>query len=334
MLKYTIVQKNKARGDKTWYGRVFDTQSKKVQFVSLATGLKYVAEEWMRTRITEEMTGKKDVSGVTVERAAAEYLHTYDGRTNYENTRILMNYVKVYCADNRIGRFTDLSPAACLELFAQLGKLSAVTRRRMLTMCRSWWRWCVRVYEIRGFDNPFDLVRIERPTPAERAFWTPEQLVLWLDAFKSPEDRLAAAFMSYEGLRIHEALKVKGSDMRDGKLYVLGKGKKFASLPIGSKMQEELDRFGHIPQGYIFAHRSTSTWGNKLLRMAAKHPELDFGGKAHPHRFRHSFISNLIRANVNLKAVQQLARHANINITLNLYAHLIPNDLEEAINKI
>ena len=98
MLKYTIVQKNKARGDKTWYGRVFDTQSKKVQFVSLATELKYVAEEWMRTRITEEMTGKKDVSGISIDKASTEYLHTFEGRTGYANTRIMLNHMKVFCA--------------------------------------------------------------------------------------------------------------------------------------------------------------------------------------------------------------------------------------------
>ena len=57
-----------------------------------------------------------------------------------------------------------------------------------------------------------------------------------------------------------------------------------------------------------------------------------FGGKVHLHRFRHSFISNLIRANAcSVRCVAELARHDNVMITLNTYSHLLPSDKEQAL---
>jgi len=51
---------------------------------------------------------------------------------------------------------------------------------------------------------------------------------------------------------------------------------------------------------------------------------------AYYHRFRHSFASNLLRAGRSIKAVQLLMRHENVTLTLNIYGHLLPSDLEEA----
>ena len=55
---------------------------------------------------------------------------------------------------------------------------------------------------------------------------------------------------------------------------------------------------------------------------------------ANNHKFRHSFISNLIRSGINVRAVQQLARHESVDITLNTYSHLLQNDLADAVNAI
>ena len=40
-----------------------------------------------------------------------------------------------------------------------------------------------------------------------------------------------------------------------------------------------------------------------------------------PHVLRHTFCTNLIQKNINIKSLQYLMGHANVNITLNLYSH-------------
>ena len=55
-------------------------------------------------------------------------------------------------------------------------------------------------------------------------------------------------------------------------------------------------------------------------------------GKANPHKFRHSFASNLLRNGANVVAVSKLMRHFSPTITLNTYSHIIPDDLGKTLN--
>jgi site-specific recombinase XerD len=47
---------------------------------------------------------------------------------------------------------------------------------------------------------------------------------------------------------------------------------------------------------------------------------------ANPHRFRHTFASDMIRAGVSLPALMQLMGHTNIQTTL-LYVLVTPQDV-------
>lgn len=54
-----------------------------------------------------------------------------------------------------------------------------------------------------------------------------------------------------------------------------------------------------------------------------------------PHILRHTYITNLILSKADLKTVQYLAGHANIQITLDIYTHLMersPDKLISAVN--
>jgi len=47
------------------------------------------------------------------------------------------------------------------------------------------------------------------------------------------------------------------------------------------------------------------------------------------HDFRHSFATNMVTRCTNIKLAQKLARHANIETTLEIYTHVHPEQLEE-----
>jgi site-specific recombinase XerD len=47
---------------------------------------------------------------------------------------------------------------------------------------------------------------------------------------------------------------------------------------------------------------------------------------AHPHRFRHTFASNMVRVGVSLPALMQLMGHADIQTTL-IYVLVTPQDV-------
>lgn len=53
-----------------------------------------------------------------------------------------------------------------------------------------------------------------------------------------------------------------------------------------------------------------------------------------PHILRHTYITNLLLAGVDLKTVQYLAGHENAKITMDIYAHLTYNKPEDIISKV
>ena len=78
----------------------------------------------------------------------------------------------------------------------------------------------------------------------------------------------------------------------------------------------------------------------RMLRTGEKIPKhnvtiaLDFHPT--PHMLRHTYITRLILAGGNIKTVQYLAGHANVQITLDIYTHLMedrPKDTSAAVLK-
>ncbi len=54
----------------------------------------------------------------------------------------------------------------------------------------------------------------------------------------------------------------------------------------------------------------------------------------HPHALRHSCVAFLIAQNVHAKVISQILGHVNIGITMNLYGHLFPTQLNAAIDDL
>ena len=53
-----------------------------------------------------------------------------------------------------------------------------------------------------------------------------------------------------------------------------------------------------------------------------------------PYILRHTYITNLLLAGVDIKTVQYLAGHECAKITLDIYAHLTYNRPEEILEKV
>ena len=53
-----------------------------------------------------------------------------------------------------------------------------------------------------------------------------------------------------------------------------------------------------------------------------------------PHQLRHTYITNLLLAGVDVKTVQVLAGHEHAKITLDIYAHLTYNQPKDLISKV
>lgn len=81
-------------------------------------------------------------------------------------------------------------------------------------------------------------------------------------------------------------------------------------------------------------HTVTPVLGERAAHNNTVVYSMDF--QVTPHELRHTYITNLLLAGVDIKTVQYLAGHEHARITLDIYAHLTynkPEDLIEKVNK-
>jgi len=55
--------------------------------------------------------------------------------------------------------------------------------------------------------------------------------------------------------------------------------------------------------------------------------------RVHPHLLRHTYGSHLAMAGVDLPTIKELMGHSDISTTM-IYAHLHPDHLKKAVNKL
>lgn len=331
MIRVSLCQRNKARGIFTWYARIFDTETKAIRYESLGTTRKTEAFELMCEKKKSGDYENKFRDMTTLGRVVELYEKDCESRgSNAASVATLHNNLmklkKLF--DRSISDITKMDLVDTLNESTEDCKPS--TYNNIKTTVKTVFRYARDILEL-IVSSPADALKSRKNPSRERDFWTMEQVDAIVRAADTPEYRLCFAFMGYAGLRVHEAVKVRTEDVRDGFLYVVGKGGKFAKIPISSRMREELERYGRNLERYGMTRQEAAYMLKKAARKALGD---SFSGSANPHRLRHSFASNALRAGVNPKTLQKLLRHSCITTTLNIYTHLIDEDLTDEIEKM
>lgn len=331
MIRVSLCQRNKARGILTWYVRIFDTETKEIRYESLGTTKKTAATDLMLAKQAAGEFEKKENDSVTLGKVFDMYITDLESRGSNRQTLSTIGH-SLDALKSIFGKpIAEVTKKDVMEAFSESAAgFKPSTYNNTKTAIKTAFRFAKDVLEVID-SNPADCLKSRRNNSKERDFWTLEQVDSILDATRDPQYRLMFAFMAFAGLRIHEALKLKMSDLRDGYIFVIGKGQKFAKIPISSRLRSELEKVNNV-----FDFKDANRWAvDNALKVSARRALGDtFTGTANPHRFRHSFASNLIRAGVGVKSVQKLMRHSTIQTTLNIYSHLIEEDLAEDIEKM
>lgn len=84
--------------------------------------------------------------------------------------------------------------------------------------------------------------------------------------------------------------------------------------------------------GQKIPHTVTPVLGERAAHNSDVVYSIDF--EVTPHQLRHTYITNLLLAGVDVKTVQYLAGHEHAKITLDIYAHLTYNRPEDLADKV
>lgn len=186
------------------------------------------------------------------------------------------------------------------------------TRHSYYGHLRSLFDW-MRRSGLRPDDPMLDMRAPRRPAQRPRPLAPLEQS----QAIVAADDMTRAFLMLglLAGLRAFEIAKIRGEDITAEAIYVRGKGGKDAMIPTHEllwQLAQTMPARGwwfpspHRGKGHI--HPATVT-----RRITALFRELGIEGST--HRARHSYCTNLMRAGVALRIVQELARHDSLATT-------------------
>ena len=155
---------------------------------------------------------------------------------------------------------------------------------------------------------------------------------------KKYRDTAIVTLMIFCGLRSCEVLSldVNDIDLIDDHLRVRGKGGKERILPFPASVRQALSRYldyerPEVNHSFCFVVLKGPHRGDPLtpagLRTLFRHRRkiLDIDA-ANPHKFRHTFCTNMIRQGVSLAVVQKLMGHSDIEVTMG-YVHLSIDDV-------
>jgi site-specific recombinase XerD len=167
---------------------------------------------------------------------------------------------------------------------------------------------------------------------------TAEQVAKFWASFRNLRDFAVVGLMLLDGLRSSEVLALQIEDLKlaDAQLHVLGKGRKSRILPLPGEIMEVLQSYLRVerpltnsPSLFVSlkGHRRGQPMTPAGLRSLFRHHRLRSEVlAANPHRFRHTFGADMVRAGISLPALQHLMGHSQIHTTM-LYVQLAPQDV-------
>jgi integrase/recombinase XerD len=157
-------------------------------------------------------------------------------------------------------------------------------------------------------------------------------------SFRTSRDLAIVGLMLLQGLRSAEVLALNWDDLllAEAQLRVHGKGNKLRFLPLAPETIQLLDHYLRLERPHpcsaaLFVLLKGVARGTRMtpagLRSLFRYHRRTTGiHLANPHRFRHTFASDMVRAGMSLPALMQLMGHADIQTTLR-YVQITPQDV-------
>jgi integrase/recombinase XerD len=162
-----------------------------------------------------------------------------------------------------------------------------------------------------------------------------DEVARFWSSFRTSRDLAIVGLMLLQGLRSQEVTDLNRDDLLlpEAQIRVPGKGNKPRLLPLAPEAVQLLDHYLRLerpdaPTAPLFVSLKGRARGTRMsaagLRSLFRYHRRTTGVKrANPHRFRHTFASDMVRGGVSLPALMRLMGHAHIQTTL-IYVQVTP----------
>lgn len=315
---------------------------------------KDAAGEWIKQKDLEQLTGLGGPqSDIFVTEAVEKYLTAqthWQAKTRFNSGKTLRKEVADHFENQRLQDVTTDDVRDWVDEMRD--RLAASTIRTYFSIFRAFMFWCVDEKYIPV--SPTQRVKLPKIQKRKQHFLTPRQF--WeFQAVVDPHFHDALETEVTTGLRPGELWELRGMDVgqKPGRLHVARSATEVDGVLVtgSTKTGESRDVpiLGHVeimlkhraklagPDGLLFpdvdgvqVNQVEFHW--KHVLPAIKHAGLPKGFRIYD--LRHTAASWAIREGASVLAVQRMLGHANPTETLNTYAHLFDDELDQVAEGI
>lgn len=180
----------------------------------------------------------------------------------------------------------------------------------------------------------YELVPAPKREAVCRTYLTEKEVTAMIDNAFSLRNKFVISLLYSSGIRLSEMLSLDRDSIRNKRFTVVGKGKKARLCFIDDRtekiMQEYLaSRTDNCPALIVSElYKSRMTPGNVQLLVRNTAERAGIKRRITPHILRHSFATNFISNNGDIRPLSILMGHANLDTTA-IYTHIVDNQLEK-----
>ncbi len=250
--------------------------------------------------------------------------------------------------DEPLGEITPLDVQEWIDGLADTMSPATVAR------CFRYFRACMKQAEAWDIIDraPTAKINLPRKDNREPEFLGPDDILRLLDAAREPERSLFAV-LAMSGMRLGEALALRWRDV-DYEMRAIKVTRSWSyhggfhepkteasrrAVPLMDALADNLRDYYHGKGHPALEDLLFTDDGKKPLDPSNVRKRfleaLDAAGLKHVtmHSLRHSYASIMLSYGASIKALQRALGHASATMTLNVYAHLIQEDMDPVLAK-
>ena len=233
-----------------------------------------------------------------------------------------------------LSRLRDEDVALFVAWLRQRGDATRTLARRISSL-RNFLAWCVDRGDLPA--NPAELVDTPKLPALLPEVLTQDEILRLLNAPDPTgklglRDRAMLELLYAAGMRVSELIELQplDLDLQRGVVKIFGKGSKERLVPLhdaavmrmADYLRDVRSLFTPV-EDKVFLNRSGTGLSRQGVWKLVKRYALEAGIRKaiSPHTFRHSFATHLLEGGADLRSVQILLGHADMNAT-ELYTHV------------
>lgn len=189
---------------------------------------------------------------------------------------------------------------------------------------RSFFRYCQEYLEM-PMQFRWEVVRRKKDKPGRVRTFTREEVGEVVGLCDEMQDKLIISLLFETGMRISELLSLRVEDVSGTQIKVRGKGEENRVVFMSERLAEAIAHYGRskgFVTGFLFRplqshknHTNDRYISAYAVRDRIQRAFSRCGHKMHPHQLRHSFAVNWIMAGGDMRTLQILLGHSNIETT-------------------